>query len=155
VQGIHDNDQHSGRTHGVTGADGSFQLRTRGEEPVNVVVGSGKTGFAFQAAIAPGIENLTLRLRPGGTMRVRAHGQHGDPKSGLSVQGPVGIDGARYLELYGARTGSDGCADLPVPAGLIDIVVRGAGGRTLAKVRENVVEGQTSEADVLVEDAGP
>jgi hypothetical protein len=76
----------------------------------------------------------------------------GEPKAGISLQGPVGLDGAHFLELYGAHTGSDGIAELPVPAGMVEVVLRRSDGHTLAHLREDVTPGLTVETEVVVED---
>jgi hypothetical protein len=150
VQAIHDDAQHTGRALGSTLGDGSFVLYTTGEEPVNIVVGSGKAGFAFKAAVAPASANLSLQLRPGGIVRLRAHGADGGPRARLSVQGPVGIDGGYYLELHGAWTNADGVALLAVPVGRIDVAVRSGEGRQLAIAGVNVAVGEVSDVDVLI-----
>ena len=153
VQAIHDNAKRTGRTLGATSADGSFVLHTRPGPPVNVVVGSSKSGFAFRPAVSPGSENLLLALSAAGTIRVRARDAEGRSLQGLSLQGPVGINGGRYLELYGSRTAADGVAFLAVPAGDVEVVVRSGEGRTLANVRRAVSPGEVVDVDVVITEA--
>jgi hypothetical protein len=62
VQAIHDNAEHTGRAHALTREDGTFELEVFGDTPLNVVVGSKKTGFAFQAGLKPGARDVILRL---------------------------------------------------------------------------------------------
>jgi hypothetical protein len=135
----------------MTRADGAFDLWVgENKEPYNIVVGS-EDAFAFRTHVAPGTQDLTLQLRPGGVLRVRVRGTDGQLKAGVSVQGPVGIDGAQFLELSGVSTGLDGVAELAVPAGLIDVVLRrSSDGRTLAHVQAQVRERGTVDADAVI-----
>jgi hypothetical protein len=152
VQAIHDDAEHTGRAHALTREDGTFELRVSDNTPVNVAVGSGRTGFAFQAGVRPGAQNVMLRLIPGGAVRVLVLGPRGEPKAGVSVQGPVSLDGAHFLELNAARTGTDGTAELAVPAGVVEVVLRRSDGRTLTHLREKVTAGTTVEIKAAVDD---
>ena len=87
VQAIHDSAEHTGRAHAITQEDGTFELEALGETPLNIVVGSRKTGFAFQAGVRPGAHDVVLRLSPGGTIRVRVLGADGEPEAGHIATG--------------------------------------------------------------------
>jgi hypothetical protein len=151
VQAIHDDQEYAGRSHAVTTGDGAYRLFVTEHTSYDIVVGSDEVGFAFLTHVDAGSDNATLSLRPGGIIRVHARTSNGKPAEGLSVQGPVGINGARFLELSGTETDADGVAELDVPAGVIDVVIRDEAGHTLKTVQATVREGKTADTIVVLD----
>jgi hypothetical protein len=150
IQAIQDNEQHRGRTHAITKDDGAYRLPVRADDNTyDIVVGSERAGFAFLTHVAAGSENVTLTLRPCGIIRVRARTADGRPAEGFVLRGPVGINGARFLELYGIETDAKGVAELGVPAGVVDVEI--ARGHAITTIRAKVREGKTVEAKVVVQ----
>jgi hypothetical protein len=104
-----------------TTGDGSFVIEGLLQRPHVVVARSNIGSFAVQPGIAPGDKDVTLTLKPGGTLQAVVLGPDGAPVRGALVQ-IARISGAGALGgLPGANTDGRGGAELLVPAGDLEI----------------------------------
>jgi protocatechuate 3,4-dioxygenase beta subunit len=101
--------------------DGSFRVGGLGQEPCTLATGSDLAGWAVRGNVMPGGEPVTLTLRPGGRVAVRAVGDERVPVKDASayvqrVDGlPVSLPGDS------GATDANGLAEIGTPAGLVEI----------------------------------
>jgi hypothetical protein len=103
-------------------ADGSFRFDRLRDKPYNLLAGSSGS-FAMRDAIQPATQNLTLRLLPGGSVRVTVLAPDGGPVPGAYARLSA-VGGAPVLWMGGGNTSEAGVADLQTPAGLVEITVQ-------------------------------
>lgn len=144
-----ESDRHS--VSGTTLADGSFQLSELLQRPYALLSGSDLAGFAFRAGVPPGDSDVVLTLRPGGKVRVQVRGTDGAPASRAWVRVDK-LGGISVGSFSHPLTDSDGFAELPVPAGVVEI---GVGKDSLkGRVTLNVSPGETVAAEVRLAPPG-
>jgi hypothetical protein len=130
--------------------DGSFRMAGLGPKPYNVCAGADIVGYAVRAGVHPGESDLTLSLRPAGTVRLLVKGPDGMPmpKAWAYVKkiGSATFD----VPFTGGRgpTDSSGLTQIPTPAGSVELEVRGE--KYKGRVRLSVGEGATMGAEITV-----
>jgi len=133
--------------------DGSFRIGGLGDEACTLATGSDLAGWAVRGNVRPGGEPVTLSLRPGGRVAVRAVGADGLPMKDASayvqrVDGlPVSMPGDS------GATDANGLAEIGAPAGLVGIeaAARDQTGRGSVTVRP----GETAPLTVVLQLQAP
>ncbi len=141
-------DRHTDGT--VALADGSFRFDRLRAVPYMLAAGSRTQGWGMLAGVEPGGEDVTLRLVPGGTVRLAVRGADGAPLSDARAF-IVAVGGLPAAVTSSAATDSSGSAELGTPAGTIEVKVSKE--KLTGSVTVTVPSGGTVTAEVtLVED---
>jgi hypothetical protein len=106
----------------TTQADGAFAIEGLLQVPHFVQARSNIGGFAYQAAVLPGDREVVLTLKPAGMLRVRAVGSDGAPVAGASIS-LLKVDATPVMGMQSGLTDAQGVAELPMPAGELEIRV--------------------------------
>jgi hypothetical protein len=131
-------------------ADGSFRFEGLGTQPVTVVAGGDLQGWAVRGGLRPGVEPVTLELRPGGRVAVRVLGSDGQPMKDV-VPRVSAVDGVPFVAPNGwATTDASGFAELPAPSGRVEVEVR-SGPAAVSRVSVAVQPGETVPLEMVVE----
>jgi Carboxypeptidase regulatory-like domain len=138
--------------YGQTLPDGTFRIGGLAATTYNLCAGAELAGYAVRAGVRPSDSDLSLTLRPGGTVRLLVMGTSGAPvpKAHAHVSR---IDGAAVDVPYsgdGGPTNSSGFTELPVPAGALQLSV-GAEKYKTSTAQVQVGEGAAVSVEVTLE----
>jgi protocatechuate 3,4-dioxygenase beta subunit len=132
-------------------ADGRFEFAALKPGMYTLTAGSGLVGFALQAGVSPGAEEVVLRLTPGGRLRVTVKTPDGAPVDHAFVS-VRSVNGTRFALFSAAeRTAADGTATLDVPAGAVE--VEAETGRGSGRGQAQVAAGGLGAVEVTVTEA--
>ena len=137
---------------GQTLPDGTFRIGGLAAATYNLCAGGDLAGYAFRAGVRPGDSELSLTLRPGGTVRLLVRDSNGAPvpKAHAYVSK---VDGAAmdlpYVGGWGP-TNSSGFTELGVPAGALQLSV-GAEKYRVGTAQVQVGEGAAVNVEVTLE----
>jgi hypothetical protein len=131
--------------------DGSFAFEgLKDGTTYALCAGSPLVGYAVRTGVAPGANDVSLTLRPGGKLEVRILGPDGAPRpksfpwvkrvGGVEVNVPV---------MGGQPTGEDGRTTIDVPAGALEITARDDTRQGTANV--TVEEGGTASVEIRLD----
>ena len=112
-----------------SGKDGSFRLEGLTRRPYALSAGSSLAGFATRRGVLPASGPVTLALRAGGRVELRAVSPEGRPVA-EAVVSVVTVDGERVDPglCVAAPTGEDGATTIGVPAGEVVLAVHAESG---------------------------
>jgi hypothetical protein len=106
---------------GRTMADGSFLMEELVTKPYNLLTSTRMGTFAFQPGVRPGSEDVVLTLQAGGRVVIQAWDGNREPVKDARVNLSA-IEGIRVIGVGGSTDGA-GHAELPVPAGYIELTI--------------------------------
>jgi hypothetical protein len=132
---------------GRTRPDGTFTLEGLSDGSYTLCAGSEVGGFAVRSGVAPGGKDLTLTARPAGKVLVRVLTAEGAPVPDVWTEVRK-VDGNWVsVPVYGNRpTDSNGIAEVPAPAGSVEIIARGR--RRKGMVTTPVGEGASTAVEI-------
>ncbi len=128
--------------------DGSFTLEQLSHTRYNVLAGSELAGFAFEAGVRPGKEDLEMLLRPGGYVEVLVRDRDGEPLTDAPVS-LAAVDGRKIRGASG-MTDAAGRSSFAVPAGNLHIK-SGRSGEVEGMARVFVPPGGRVPVEIIVE----
>jgi hypothetical protein len=134
-------------------ADGSFKIDGLGAQPYTLVAGGDLPGWAVRGGVTPGDEPVTLALRPGGRIAVRAVDIDGRPIKDAYPE-VQRIGGLAVVMPGGAgSTDASGFVEIGAPTGLLEVAVgsRARAGRGPVTVRA----GETAPLTVVLKPEPP
>jgi hypothetical protein len=141
-------DHHS--AYGQTLPDGTFHLGGLAATTYNLCAGAELAGYAVRAGVRPGDSEVSLTLRPGGTVRLLVKGTSGAPLA-KAYAFVSKVDGAAVeVPSTAGPTDSSGFAEVPVPAGALQLSV-GAEKYRVGTAQVQVGEGAAVNVEVTLE----
>jgi hypothetical protein len=132
---------------GLTMADGSFLLEELVAKPYNLLASTRMGTFAFQSGVRPESEDVVLTLRPGGRVVIQAWDSNHVPVKDARIRVST-IDGKPVFGVGGSAD-DGGHAELPVPAGYIELTISNK--NLEAKETVNVHRGATVHVEVVLQ----
>jgi len=140
-------------SHGLTLADGTFQIGGLDAQPYTLTAFSDAGLFAARSDVAGGAKEVELTLRPGGRVRVQVTGPEGSPLEGVRAA-VVKVDGRPFPAWRGAKqTDALGLLELSTPTGSVEIDVRN--GRLQGLTTVGVTSGGVVDAAIALKEAPP
>ncbi|HLA77221.1 MAG TPA: carboxypeptidase-like regulatory domain-containing protein [Vicinamibacteria bacterium] len=133
-------------------ADGSFRFDRLKAQTYNLVSGSRTLGWGVAAGVEPGGKEVTVRLTPGGTVKLVVRGPGGAPLPGARAS-IVAVGGLPVAVPSFAASDASGSAELGSPAGSVELRV--TKDKLAGRVTISVPSGGTVPAEVTLAEERP